>query len=141
MMLVRSYLAPSPIEGLGVFTADPVKKGDIVWRFDRAFDQVLSLDQVNAAPDHVREFIERYSYAFHDDPTCVVLDADDGRYMNHADQPNVDFTTPEIGVALRDIAADEELTCDYACFTIGPVEFQPPRHRVGPARANGDARP
>ncbi len=139
MMLVRSYLAPSPIEGLGVYAVEPIKKGDAVWKFDRTFDQLISLDQVNAAPDHVREFIDRYSYAFHDDPSFVVLDADDGRYMNHSDTPNLDFRDPEWGVALRDIAAGEELTCDYACFTIGPVEFQPPRHRVGPAHANGAA--
>ncbi len=136
MMLVRSYLAPSSIEGLGVFASEPIRKGDVVWKFDRTFDQVLSLDQVNTAPAHMRDFIERYSYAFHDDPGFVVLDADDGRFMNHADAPNLDFRDPVQGVALRDIAADEELTCDYACFTIGPVVFQPPR-RPG---ANGDAR-
>lgn len=136
MMLVRSYLAPSAIEGLGVFAAEPIKKGELVWRFDRRFDQVIPKDAVAAAPGHVREFLERYSYDFHEDPAFVVLDADEGRYMNHADAPNVDLADPEIGVAVRDIAAGEELTCDYACFTIGAIEFQPsraPRVDVPPA--------
>jgi SET domain-containing protein len=127
MMVVRSYLAPSAIEGLGVFAAVPVAKGELVWRFDRRFDQVIPKDAVTTAPEHVREFLERYSYEFHEDPACVILDADEGRYMNHSETPNVDLTNPEIGVAVRDIAAGEELTCDYACFTVGAIEFQPPR--------------
>ena len=130
MMVVRSYLAPSAIEGLGVFAAEPIAKGELVWRFDRRFDQLISKADLAAAPAHVREFLERYTYEFHDDSDFVVLDADEGRYMNHADAPNVDLTDPEIGVAVRDIAAGEELTCDYACFTVGAIEFQPPRNKV-----------
>jgi SET domain-containing protein len=130
MMVVRSYLAPSAIEGLGVFAAEPIAKGALVWRFDRRFDQVIAKEVLAAAPSHVREFMERYTYEFHEDHAYVVLDADEGRYMNHSDAPNVDLTDPEIGVATRDIAAGEELTCDYACFTVGAIEFQPPR---GPA--------
>jgi SET domain-containing protein len=137
MMVVRSYLAPSAIEGLGVFAAEPIPKGALVWRFDRRFDQVIAKEVLAAAPDHVREFMERYTYEFHEDPGYVVLDADEGRYMNHSGTPNVDLRDPEIGVATREIAAGEELTCDYACFTAGVVEFQPPRaplpHAVVPA--------
>ena len=103
---------------------------------DRRFDQIIPKDAVAAAPDHVREFLERYSYEFHEDPAFVILDADEGRYMNHSDAPNVDLTNPEIGVAVRDIAAGEELTCDYACFTVGAIEFQPSRApRTEPAVA------
>jgi len=132
MMLVPSYLAPSPIEGLGVFTRVPVKKGDLVWRFDRVFDQVIPAAAIAAAPEHIREFMERYTYPLPSDPeNFVVLDADEGRFMNHADEPNCEFPPDgETGWALRDIEAGEELTCHYSCFTIGAVEFQPPRHAV-----------
>lgn len=130
MMVVRSYLGPSAIEGLGVFASHPVKKGELVWRFDRRFDQVISKEALAAFPDNVREFLERYTYDFHEDSNFVVLDADEGRYMNHSSTPNVDLSDPDIGVATRDIAAGEELTCDYACFTAGVIEFQPSR---GPA--------
>jgi hypothetical protein len=130
MMLVRSYLAASTIEGLGVFAAEPIAKGTLVWQFDRRFDTVISKAELAAAPDHLREYLDRYTYEFHEDPGFVVLDADDGRYMNHSGAPNVDLADPEIGVAVRDIAAGEELTCDYACFTVGGIEFQPPRNRI-----------
>lgn len=130
MMMVRCYLGPSKIEGLGVFAKQDIRKGEIAWRFDPRFDQVISIDDVDAAPAHIREFLERYAYIHHLDAAKLILDADESRFMNHADTPNLDFSDPDIGVALRDIPAGEELTCDYACFTIGPVVFQPPRHAV-----------
>lgn len=141
MMLVPCYLAPSPIEGLGVFTRTPIREGDLVWRFDRSFDQLIRVDAIAAAPAHVQEFMERYTYPYPGDPeNFVVLDADEGRFMNHADAPNCEFPPDgETGWALRDIAAGEELTCHYACFTIGAVEFQPPRHAVHPVASTAAA--
>lgn len=130
MMTVRCYLAPSKIEGLGVFAAEPISAGETVWKFDPTFDQVFSTNYPKTQPDHVREFLERYTYAHPNDPRLIVLDSDEGRFMNHADAPNTDFSDPEKGVALVDIAAGEELTCDYKHFTIGPLVHQPPRHRV-----------
>jgi SET domain-containing protein len=127
MMVVRSYLSSSSIEGLGVFAAEPISKGTLVWRFDRRFDLMISKDEIASCPPHIRDYLDRYSYEFHEDSNFVILDADDGRYMNHSDLPNVDLTDPEIGIAARDIAAGEELTCDYACFMVGGVEFQPSR--------------
>lgn len=132
MMLVPTYLAPSPIEGLGVFTRVAIPKDSLVWRFERRFDQVIALADITTMPPHVQEFVERYSYPLPSDPeTHVVLDADEGRFMNHADEPNCTFPPDgETGWANRDIAAGEELTCHYACFTLGAITFQPPRHRL-----------
>lgn len=130
MMTVRCYLAPSAIEGFGVFTKQAIKKGEEVWRYVPEFDVSYSMDQIAKMPEHIREFMDRYTYVNPFEPDKVILDADEGRFMNHASDPNVDFTDDAVGRATRDIAANEELTCDYACFTIGPVEFQPPRHRT-----------
>ncbi|HEU0221713.1 MAG TPA: SET domain-containing protein [Paracoccaceae bacterium] len=130
MMMVRCYLAPSAIEGLGVFAHVDIKKGDLVWLFDPRFDVSISKREIEAALPHIREFLERYTYDHPWDPDMVVLDADEGRFMNHSDRPNVDLSNVERGVALCDIKAGVELTCDYAQFTSGVVHFQPPRHRV-----------
>lgn len=48
----------------------------------------------------------------------LLLCADNARWINHSDDPNVDTTLPlfhtqNIDRALRDIAAGEELTMDY----------------------------
>ena len=136
MMNVRCYLAPSPIEGLGVYTSVSIREGEEVWRYNPDFDLSYPTAKIASAPDHIREFMERYSYVNPFNPSQVILDADEARFMNHSDMPNVNFTSDISGRALRDIGADEELTCDYACFTVGEISFQPPRHKTG-GLANG----
>ena len=136
MMMVRCYLAPSAIEGLGVFSHVDIPKGGLVWLFDSRFDTSYFKDDLATVPAQFREFLERYTYDHPTDPELVVLDCDEGRFMNHSSAPSVDLSDPLRGVATRRIAAGEELTCDYAQFTAGAVEFQPPRHRD-----RGQARP
>jgi SET domain-containing protein len=87
-----------------VFAAEPGKKGDVVWRFDPLLDQMIPEEVLAAQPPHVREFLDRYGYPHHELPGILVLDADEGRFMNHADMPNLDFSTPDIGTA-RSIGA------------------------------------
>ena len=81
----------------------------------------------------MREFLDRYGYLSAPESDMLVLDFDEGRFMNHSDTPNTDFTRPDVGLALEDIPAGTEITCDYACFTWGELTFQPPRHRVAAA--------
>ncbi|WP_172293819.1 SET domain-containing protein [Pseudoruegeria sp. HB172150] len=132
MMMVRCYLAPSRIEGLGVFAHTDIRKGGLVWLYDPRFDVSYEREDIERAPKHFREFLERYTYEHPGDPDRVVLDCDEGLFMNHADVPNLDLSNPSRGVATRLIPAGEELTCHYGQFTVGRVEFQPPRHRVSP---------
>ena len=130
MMTIKCYLAPSKIEGLGVFTSEAIAKGVVAWRFNPCLDQVISLKTIETQPDHIRDFLERYTYPHHLECDSVILDADEGRFMNHSDHPNLDFSNPEFGRAVRAIAAEEELTCDYRIWTVGPLIHQPSRHKV-----------
>ena len=131
MMLVRAYLAPSAIEGLGVFSRDDIKKGDLIWRFDARLDQLIPRETIAELDGPTRAFVERYGYDMSNHPDHIALDADEGRFMNHSEMPNTDFSHPEFGFALRDIPAGTELTCDYREFTIGELLFLPSRHAVG----------
>ena len=69
-----------------------------------------------------------------------VLDCDDGKFMNHSEQPNTDFRVFDKGYALTDIAVGEEITCNYYEFDpafrgFGPSELpRPGHHRVAGAR-------
>ncbi|RUU09259.1 SET domain-containing protein-lysine N-methyltransferase, partial [Mesorhizobium sp. M7A.T.Ca.TU.009.01.3.2] len=38
MMLIRTYVTASAIEGVGVFAAEPIGKGASIWRLDPDFD-------------------------------------------------------------------------------------------------------
>ena len=128
MMLIPTYLAPSSIEGLGVFTRAPIRKGDAIWRMDERFDRVIPVSDLEDAPEEIRVFLDRYAYPHMTRPGFLVLDVDDGRYMNHTETPNTDFSGPEVGYALRDIAVGEELTCDYRQFLFEEPVHQGPRN-------------
>jgi uncharacterized protein len=118
MMLVRTYLSSSKIEGVGIFAAEPIKAGDVIWRLDPTFDVLLSDRDIQSWPDHMEEFIERYCYAHKDSPGTWVLELDNGRFMNHSVHPNTNFGEFYAGYAIRDIAIGEELTCNYFDFDI-----------------------
>ncbi len=124
MLLVRTYVAQSAIEGVGVFAAEPIARGTPIWRLEPSLDRLIPLDTWRSAPPHLKELIDRYAYPSADFPGHVVYDFDNGRFMNHSSDPNTDFSAAVGGVASRDIAAGEEITCDYGEF-YGEFELLP----------------
>jgi hypothetical protein len=60
----------------------------------------------------------------------VVLELDNGRFMNHSLQPNTDFTRPDVGYATADIHPGEELTCNYFDFDRTFTGFDAPAMAV-----------
>ncbi|WP_442581527.1 SET domain-containing protein [Mesorhizobium sp. ASY16-5R] len=116
MMQVHTYVAASGIEGVGVFTAEPIRKGAVVWAFDELFDRLIPIDEYEQARPLIKDFLDKYSYPSPDHPGFLVYETDNGRFMNHTDTPNLDFSDFGGARALRDIAAGEELTCNYGDF-------------------------
>ena len=119
MLLVPTRLSQSPIHGLGVFALAPIAASMPVWRFERGLDMEFSPDIVTTLPEHVQAFLSHYGYLDRN-VGRIILCFDDARFVNHSDAPNVatDYAQDPYGldVALRDIAAGEELTMDYANF-------------------------
>lgn len=119
MLLVRTRVAPSRIHGLGLFVVEAVPAGTPVWRFQPGFDRELPPEVVAAWPAPAREFVEHYGYRRKHDGVWV-LSGDHACFMNHAVPPNTgtpsDPPDAPWTVALRDLAAGEELTCDYFAF-------------------------
>lgn len=117
MLLVAVRVDLSPIHGLGAFAVHPIAKGTEVWRFTPGFDLDLEPAALDDLPELFRDTLLHYGYL---DPRLgrFILAADDARFLNHSDRPNVvsDFARDPYGVdvAARDIAAGEELTVDYA---------------------------
>lgn len=119
MMLVPTYVAASDVEGVGVFAAEPIKKGALIWRYDPGFDRLVPSSWLNEQTPMMRDFLTKYAYPAHDQPDMLVIEIDNGRFMNHSLAPNTDFTKVIEGYALRDIAAGEELICNYSEFDPG----------------------
>jgi uncharacterized protein len=119
MLLVPTRLAQSPIHGFGVFAAVPIRQGAPVWRFAPGLDMAFDASIVETLPPHVQTFFSHYGYLDRN-VGRIILCFDDARFVNHSAVPNVatDYAQDAYGVdvALRDIAAGEELTMDYANF-------------------------
>jgi SET domain-containing protein len=123
MLLVDAYLDKSPIQGIGLFAKHPIAKGTQIWVLDCRFDRLIERELYESLTGAVKSYLDRYAYPHRPDPRYIVFEADDARYMNHADDPNCDFSRLEVAYALRDIAAGEEMTCDYSVFFEDGFEF------------------
>ena len=119
MLLVPTRIASSTIHGIGVFAVAPIAAGTPVWRFAKGFDMEFGPEVLDGLPEHVRTFFSHYGYLDRN-VKRIILCFDDARFVNHSDAPNVatDYARDAYGldVALRDIAAGEEITMDYAGF-------------------------
>ncbi len=124
MMLVRCRPGPSPIEGLGVFAAEPIACGQPVWRLDPGLDRLLNVATVAQLPAVQQEFLSRQAY-FDESHGALILCGDDARFMNHSPTPNVSAVRDGVCCAVRDISIGEELTCDYHQLDPRPMLFEP----------------
>lgn len=120
MILVPHYVAASPIAGLGLFTASEVAEGETVYQFDRRLVLIFTDAEVRQMPQAMQQRLAIYSYRGKGSERlldAMYYGADDSRFMNHSDQPNTRWLAEsETYVATQAIAADSELTCDYAEF-------------------------
>lgn len=116
MLLIGTYVAQSQIQGLGVFAGEFVPAGRLIWSLNPKFDIFVQETEIGTLPPHMQSFISRYSYPHLDMPGFVVVDVDNGRFMNHSLSPNTDFRIFDKGYAVTDIAAGDEITCNYHEF-------------------------
>jgi len=125
LLLISTFIARSEIEGVGVFAAEPVRRGMRISRFDPDFDRLIPTRDYLAAPPYLKSLLDRYAFPHPKMPEFIVYEVDNSRFMNHSPDPNTDYSDFAAGVALRDIAAGEELTCDYNSF-FKQFELLPP---------------
>lgn len=123
MFCVPTYLARSPIHGMGVFTPSPISRGTVLWEFRSGVDWRLTPEELASFPEPFQTRMRRYCYL--EEEGSYVLCGDNARYMNHSTDPNCD-DRGAYTVARQDIAAAEELTCDYRDFDLefGREELQ-----------------
>jgi len=140
MLLISTYVGQSSIEGLGVFSAEYVPCGSLIWSLNPKFDIFVKEAEIGALPPHMRNFISVYSYPHLDMPGYRVVDVDNGRFMNHSLRPNTDFRVFDKGYAITDIAEGDEITSNYHEFDPGFMGFMPGLVRAQldtPLHANG----
>ena len=119
--------------GHGVFATTFIPRGTLVWVFDE-FDRVLTPSHVHRLPPLLGAVVAKYGYVRADGNTVLCWDL--GRYMNHACAPTSRDVGDALVVAVRDIAADDELTCDYGSLNLS----EPMVCRCGAATCRGVVR-
>lgn len=132
MMMVETELQVSGIHGIGVFLLQPVRTGQLIWRFDSRIDRIFSDAELLDMPEQLQRFMRTYS-TLHDELKLWVLCGDNGRHFNHSNTPN----TRSLGIAFGDdVAADDlqagtELTSDYRticdAMRLGGTDFSQPQ--------------
>ncbi len=101
--------------GHGVFATRPIAAGTITYAWD-ALEVEITPDDVRLRDKALLEVIERYSYI--DGRGVRILSWDHAKFVNHSCNPNSLSTGYGFEIAIRDIAADEELTDDYGMFNL-----------------------
>jgi len=123
MFLIPTYLAESPIHGIGVFTPRPIPEDTIIWRFDDRVDWKMTPDELDRFPEPYQAQLRRWSFI--DEDGLHVFCGDNAKFMNHAPDANCDDPYGPDGMTTitnRDIAPDEELTSNYTTFDAESAE-------------------
>lgn len=107
----KAAVKPSPIHGRGLFAVEPIGRGEIVaikggYIFDRKrlaeVEKTLGPAEIQIAEDY---FIGPLNEAEREGAMI---------FSNHSCEPNIGVQGQIVFVAMRDIAAGEELTHDWA---------------------------
>ena len=106
----------SPTVGYGVFATSAIPLGTITYVRD-ALEVELPQDRYDQLPPLLQEYAERFSYI--DEEGVRVLSWDLGKHVNHCCQCNTMSTGYGFEIAIRDIAAGEEITDEYGLFNLG----------------------
>lgn len=116
MLAVKTKLRKSKIHGMGVFAAQNIRKGAVIWKFNPIIDKEITIKQYDSLPSIAKKYLDKYSYL--DENKKLVLCGDDGRFVNHSANPNCDDETGMNTIALRNIKKGEELTSNYYSFDV-----------------------
>lgn len=119
-MTVATYISPtaakgdpSGIEGKGLFAVAPVRMGEVV---AIKGGHIVDTATLHGLSERLQNSEVQIADGFH----LVALDDEEYDavmlYLNHSCEPNVGVAGNVVFVAMREIAAGEELTTDYALF-------------------------
>jgi hypothetical protein len=101
--------------GLGVFATKPIPRGTILWALDD-LDQRLSPVRVRRLGPRYEALLDRYAFFNAEGEQVVCWDI--ARFVNHNCEANAISTGWHFDIAVRDIAAGEEICNDYGALNL-----------------------
>ncbi|MCP9817639.1 SET domain-containing protein [Synechococcus sp. GreenBA-s] len=121
MFLIRTFLEKSTIHGVGVFAAEEIPAGRLVWEFNTIIDRMIPLSDFHKLPEPAKEIVRRHA-EFLESAQSFVLSGDNDRFMNHSESPSIRDEGLKM-YANEFIPVGAELTCDYRHVRI--LDFVP----------------
>lgn len=124
MLVVKTKISQSKIEGIGLFADQFIPKGTITWKFDPRFDIYFDPKHVEKMSELQKDLIIHFAYLSKKSGKYV-YSIDNTRFTNHSTNPNIaeDEKLSEgdeeiCTVATRDIQIGEEMTIDYRAIDV-----------------------
>lgn len=117
MLRIRTYLHPSSIHGIGVFSLERLFPERLIWSFEENFDRRYSQEDFSKLSPAILEYYNTYGYESKSDG-LFYFPFDNDRFMNHSSDPNIIFRPDGNFYATRIIEPHEEVTCDYSQFDV-----------------------
>jgi SET domain-containing protein len=115
MLVVATELKHSPINGFGLFAAEDIPAGTVIWREEPGFDTRIPMEKLATLPAPAVAFVKHFGYRSPDHPTEYLVCNDDSRFMNHAVPSNTN-DGGDSTIARVDIKKGDEITCNYFDF-------------------------
>src|SRR5512142_50974 len=109
MLIVPTYVDRSqiPKAGLGLFSKYEIARGTTVWKRTPATFKIVEKAVAADLPEEAQAFLRRYATLR---PDGWNLACDNSRFINQSETPNLAYDHFGNVIALRKIAAGEEMT-------------------------------
>lgn len=101
--------------GYGLFATAHIPKGTIVYVKD-CLEKEITPEEYGAMEPEMRQIAEKYSYI--DERGVRIVSWDFAKFVNHCCQCNTISTGYGFEIAIRDIAAGEQITDEYGIFNL-----------------------
>ncbi|MDA1089635.1 MAG: SET domain-containing protein-lysine N-methyltransferase [Proteobacteria bacterium] len=130
MMLIPTYVGPSRIHGLGLFSLVAIKKDTLLWSFEEAFDRRYTPEEFDSLHPNIHEYFKVYGYRDLRDG-FYYISIDNDRFTNHSNMPNTYFDEATNWLAAKSIKKGEELTSNYRHFDADWESYSPIMRNIG----------
>jgi SET domain-containing protein len=114
MICVKTCVGNSATNNLGLFAAEDIHEGTLIWKFDNSTCLLLSTKQIDVLGDsHKDNLTSSINHFGCPHPRGCMIHLDNMRYMNHSDEPNTKTLNDNTMIAIQNIFCGEELFEDY----------------------------
>lgn len=119
MLLVKTTLGVSKINGIGLYADEFIPQGTVIWKFAPGIDlKYTEAEYQQLKSKHDFTTLDKYFYKSLVSG-AYILCSDDARFINHSGGANTLDTLEDVEgltIAATDIQPGEEITSDYGTF-------------------------